>query len=375
MEILFWLFAFGAVYSYFIYPLLLSVLPRRVPQRTTSTELPAISVIITAHNEAARLQRKLDNTLSLDYPRERLEIIVASDASTDATDAIAKTYADRGVRLVRAEERKGKEHAQLHAIRAASNDILVFSDVATDLAPDALHRLARVFADPRVGAVSSEDRFVSDSGEVVGEGAYVRYEMWLRRLESSVNSLVGLSGSFFAARKSVCEQWDISVPSDFNTALNCVRLGLVAVSHPDVVGYYRGIADERKEYARKQRTVIRGMAALARRVDVMNPFRFGVFAWQVFSHKLMRWLVPWFLVGLLLVSIALAHTHVFYAFALAAQVAFYLLAFTGRVSTALRRSALFKIPYFFVQANAAIAHASVSFLTGTRVTVWNPSKR
>lgn len=375
MELSFWLFAFGAVYSYFIYPLALSALPRRTPQCTTTTELPAISLIITAHNEAARLQRKLDNTLALDYPRERLEIIVASDASTDGTDAIAKSYAARGVRLVRAEERKGKEHAQWHAIRAATNDILVFSDVATDLAPDALHRLARAFADSRVGAVSSEDRFLTDSGEVVGEGAYVRYEMWLRRLESRVNSLVGLSGSFFAARKAVCQHWDIAVPSDFNTALNCVRLGLVAVSDPDVVGFYRGIADERKEYARKQRTAIRGMAALARRAEVMNPMRFGVFAWQVFSHKLMRWLVPWFLLGLLLVSIALAPTQMSYAFALAAQLAFYLLAIMGRAFAALRRSALFKIPYFFVQANAAIAHASVSFLMGKRVTVWNPSKR
>ena len=375
MEFLFWLFAFGAVYSYFLYPLMLSALPRRTPQGAPSPELPAISLIVTAHNEAARLQRKLDNTLALDYPRGRLEIIVASDASTDATDSIAKAYADRGVRLVRAEERKGKEHAQWHAIRAASNDILVFSDVATDLAPDALQRLARVFADSRVGAVSSEDRFLTDSGEVVGEGAYVRYEMWLRRLESRVNSLVGLSGSFFAARKVVCQQWDIAVPSDFNTALNCVRLGLVAVSDPDVVGFYRGIADERKEYARKQRTVIRGMAALARRADVMNPMRFGVFAWQVFSHKLMRWLVPWFLLGLLLVSVALAPAQAFYAFALVAQLAFYVLAILGRKFVALRRSALFKIPYFFVQANAAIAHASVSFLMGKRVTVWNPSKR
>ena len=375
MEFLFWLFAFGAVYSYFLYPLMLSALPRRTPQGAPSPELPAISLIVTAHNEAARLQRKLDNTLALDYPRGRLEIIVASDASTDATDSIAKAYADRGVRLVRAEERKGKEHAQWHAIRAASNDILVFSDVATDLAPDALQRLAHVFADSRVGAVSSEDRFLTDSGEVVGEGAYVRYEMWLRRLESRVNSLVGLSGSFFAARKVVCQQWDIAVPSDFNTALNCVRLGLVAVSDPDVVGFYRGIADERKEYARKQRTVIRGMAALARRADVMNPMRFGVFAWQVFSHKLMRWLVPWFLLGLLLVSVALAPAQAFYAFALVAQLAFYVLAILGRTFVALRRSALFKIPYFFVQANAAIAHASVSFLMGKRVTVWNPSKR
>lgn len=375
MEALFWVCAVGAVYSYFVYPLILLLLPKRATTNSSSSAPLSLSLIITAHNEETRLKAKLENALAVDYPREHFEIIVASDASTDGTDDIARLYADRGVRLVRAEERKGKEYAQLQAIRAADNEILVFSDVATDLPADSLRQLAAIFADPNVGAVSSEDRFITENGEVAGEGAYVRYEMWLRRLESSVNSLVGLSGSFFAARKLICRDWDIGVPSDFNTALNCVRLGYVALSSPKVVGHYRGIADERREYQRKQRTIIRGIAALGARLEVLNPFRFKLFSWQVWSHKVMRWLMPWFLLGLFGSSAWLASERTIYTVALAAQTAFYVLVLCAWLLPDLRRHAVFKLPYFFFQANTAIAHASLLFLAGHRVTVWNPSKR
>src|SRR5690606_37149604 len=144
--------------------------------------------------------------------------------------------ADRGVRLVRAVQRQGKEWAQLLAVRAAQGEILGFSDVATMIRADALRRLAGDFADPKVGAVSSEDRFVAPGGQLVGEGLYVRYEMWLRRLESGAAGLVGLSGSFFAARREVCEQWDVLASSDFNTALNSVRRGYIAISDPPLLG-------------------------------------------------------------------------------------------------------------------------------------------
>ena len=197
---------------------------------------PSLSLIITAHNEADRIKEKLENTLEINYPQSLFEIIVASDCSTDETDRIVDSYVDRGVRLVRADKRKGKEYAQLCAIRQAKGDILVFSDVATKIEAEALNHLVKHFDDVLIGAVSSEDRFISQDGSIAGEGAYVKYEMWLCRLESSRGGLVGLSGSFFAARKEVCERWDISVPSDFNTALNCAQLGMVAISCSDVVG-------------------------------------------------------------------------------------------------------------------------------------------
>lgn len=375
METLFWIGLVGAAYSYFLYPLILLLLPKRVVRKRSDGPPPMLTLIVTAHNEASRIRRKLENCLELDYPPERLEILVASDASTDGTDAVVGEFAGRGVRLVRAEERKGKEWAQLQAIRAARGDVLVFSDVATDIPRESLRQLAEDFRDPQVGAVSSEDRFVAPDGEVVGEGLYVRYEMWLRRKESAIRGLVGLSGSFFAARRDVCEEWDILAPSDFNTALNCARLGYVAISDPQVLGYYPALRDERREYQRKLRTVLRGITGLMRNLRVLNPLRFGWFSVQVWGHKVMRWLVPWFLLLLLLSSAELAVDSWFYRAMLVAQLAFYALVIGGALSTKLRRLTLVKVPYFFVQVNIAIAHASLAFLAGRRVTVWQPSKR
>lgn len=375
MKVLFWIGLFGALYSYFLYPLLLLLLTRRRQPQPPPARLPTMSLIVTAHNEAQRIRAKLENCLELDYPSERLEILVASDASTDGTDEVVASYADRGVRLVRAEERRGKEWAQLLAVRAARGDILVFSDVATLIAADGLRQLASSFADPQVGAVSSEDRFLAPDGQVVGEGLYVRYEMWLRRLESGAAGLVGLSGSFFAARRDVCEDWDVLAPSDFNTALSSVRQGYVAITDPQLLGFYPAIQDESREYQRKLRTVLRGITGLMRQPGVLNPLRYGLFSFQVFSHKLMRWLVPWFLLLLLLASVSLAAEHWFYSLALAGQLAFYLLVMGGAVSARLRQRSWVKVPYFFVQVNIAIAHASIDFLRGKRVTVWQPSKR
>ncbi|MDC0661937.1 glycosyltransferase family 2 protein [Marinobacter sp. SS21] len=372
---LFWISVFGVLFSYFFYPLILALLPARRPAQFGSGPAvdPSVTLIVTAHNEEHRIRTKIENCLALDYPN--LEILIASDASDDGTDAVVAEYASQGVSLARAEERKGKEHAQLQAIRKATGEILVFSDVATTIPPDAIRRLVRYFEDPEVGAVSSEDRFLSRDGNVVGEGAYVRYEMWLRRLESRRAGLVGLSGSFFSARRTVCDDWDIYAPSDFNTALNCARKGYVAVSASDVLGYYQDVADSSKEYHRKLRTIIRGLTALARHPEVLNPLRFGLYSFQVIGHKLMRWAVPWFQVLLFTLSLLLAGKGGVYSLALVVQCLFYGLVLMGHSNPALRSRGYVRIPYFFVQVNIAIAHATVSFLGGKRMTVWSPSQR
>ena len=378
MELFFYLFAVFCAYSYFLYPVLLKLLPSRKSYDYMAEEninLPDLSLIITAHNEEGRIREKLENTLKIDYPSELLEIIVASDFSTDETDAIVESYAEKGIRLVRADQRKGKEYAQLCAIRASKGEILVFSDVATQIPADALSLLARRFADPGVGALSSEDKFISNDGSVVGEGAYVKYEMWLRRLESDRAGLVGLSGSFFAARRDVCEHWDIYCPSDFNTALNSAKHGLVAITCPDVVGIYKDVEDASLEYRRKMRTVIRGITAIARHPEVLNPFRMGMFAFQVWSHKIMRWGVPWFMAVFLLLTLLLQGQGLIYTLALLAQCGFYGLAIAGWLSKSLRKNTLIKIIFFFVQTNLSLAQATVSFLLGKRMTVWTPSRR
>ena len=378
MEILFYITGVLCAYSYFLYPLLLKLMPERKSTAVTASDsstLPMLSLIITAHNEQGRIVEKLENTLQIDYPADRLEVIVASDCSTDETDAIVESYADRGIKLVRADQRKGKEYAQLCAIRASVGEILVFSDVATRIPEDALKHLVERFADEQIGAVSSEDKFISKDGSVVGEGAYVKYEMWLRRLESARAGLVGLSGSFFAARREVCDEWDIYCPSDFNTALNCAKKGLVAITSSDVLGIYTDVADPSLEYSRKMRTVIRGITAIARHPEVLNPLRMKFFAVQVWSHKIMRWAVPWLMLAFAALTAMLQQQGMVYQLAAYAQLAFYGLALLGWSVTASQSNTLVRLVFFFVQTNIALAQATLQFLLGKRMTVWTPSQR
>ncbi|MCF6236507.1 MAG: glycosyltransferase family 2 protein [Gammaproteobacteria bacterium] len=377
MEFIFWIVFIGTIYSYFIYPVLLFLMKKRAlpPSSLNKDDVQSVTLIITVHNEEARIAQKLDNALAIDYPSSQFEIIVASDASTDNTHEIISRYENEGVRLMRVDEHKGKEYAQWKAINEATGDILIFSDAATDIPKDAIGKMVRYFDDPAVGAVSSEDRFISGDGKVVGEGLYVRYEMWLRRMETEVCSLVGLSGSFFAARKSICDEWDVDVPSDFNTALSCVKKGYFAISAADVHGYYKDVKDNKKEFQRKVRTVLRGISALAKKVEVLNPLKFGIFSFFVWSHKIMRWLVPFFMVMTLLISAILAVSSVFYAMIFGLQLIFYGLVLVGFMSESIRNNTFIKIPFFFVESNIAIAYAIFLFLSGTRMTTWQPSKR
>ncbi len=379
-ELLFWLLLFSAGYSYFIYPALLLLLSKLQPKEETVAQTAhsgkkQLSLIITVHNEKTRIREKLENTLELDFDRSRLEIIVASDCSSDGTDEIVNEYNQHGIQLVRAGERLGKENAQLCGIKKAKGEIIVFSDVATKIPSDALKVLEHYFDDENIGAVSSEDRLISQDGNVAGEGAYVKYEMWLRNQESKLAGLIGLSGSFFACRKEVCEDWDIYSTSDFNTALNCARLGYKSVSAPDVLGYYLDLKDAKKEYARKVRTVIQGITAIARHPDVLSLRKFKLFSFQIWSHKVMRWLVPWFLLLLAPVSLVVAHNSIIYVLFLIGEIAFYSIAITATFSNEFRKRSIAKIIYFFVQANIAIFEAGCRFLSGQKMITWTPSER
>lgn len=375
LEILFWLALLGAAYSYLVYPAILWLLTRgRAPAGTLPAVPLRLSFIIAARNESGRIVQKLEDTLALVGSRE-VEVIVVSDASEDDTELKAASLGDARIRVLRQDQRRGKESAQALAIGAAGGDVLVFSDVATRIAPGSLEALEACFADPQVGAVSSEDRFVSADGVLAGEGLYVRYEMWLRRMESRLAGLVGLSGSFFAARREVCSGWRTDVPSDFSVALTCARRGLRAVTDERVIGIYPDLKDSADEYARKRRTVIRGMAALAAAAGVLNPLRHGLFSFQVWSHKLMRWAVPWCLLLLLLATALLAPGRPGFALFLALQLAGYAAVAAAWAWPALRAFGPLRIAAYFVVVNLAMADAFLQFVRGRRVVTWEPSRR
>ncbi len=336
---------------------------------------PMVSFIITAYNEESRIKEKLDNSLNQQYPKERLQIVVASDCSSDRTDEIVRSYASSGVRLIRAAERRGKEAAQKLAVSETSGEVLVFSDVATTLPVEGIANIVKAFHDSTVGCVSSVDRFVDAQGNLSGEGAYVKYEMLLRQLETKVNTLVGLSGSFFAARRAVCSPWADDLQSDFNTLLNSMRLGLRGISDLNSIGYYKNLSDEKKEYQRKVRTVLRGIAVLMRSLPMLNPFQYGMFAWQLFSHKLCRWLVPFAMIGAGVSNIVLATQSTLYGMLLAGQLLFYAMAAAYAGFRWMPNSSVFRLPSFFVLVNLSILDAWMRYFRGDRVFRWEPSKR
>jgi glycosyltransferase involved in cell wall biosynthesis len=370
-ELAFWCSALLVGYAYVGYPCALQLLShfRNRPVRKARVT-HRVSFIITAYNEEARIREKIENTIAQRYPAPLLEIIVASDCSTDRTDDIVRQYSPR-IRLVRASERRGKEAAQLLAIDTCAGDILIFSDVATALAPDGVSSMVRNFADGTVGCVSSIDRFIDADGQLSGEGAYVRYEMFLRTLETRVNSIVGLSGSFFAARREVCANWVADRQSDFSTLLNAVELGFRGVLDVETAGYYRNIVDGKQERQRKVRTVVRGISVLSRNLRMLNPMRHGLFAWQLASHKLCRWLVPFAMIVAAVSNATLAaHSHVYLAI-FSLQLAFYAAA-AGGGWVGIR---ILQIPSFLVLANVAVLTAWFRYARGERITRWDPSDR
>jgi glycosyltransferase involved in cell wall biosynthesis len=369
--------ALGATYSYCLYPLLL-LLMRDAPARRSAAALrrPALTLIIAARNEESRIRAKLEESIALRRAYADLEILVASDASTDATDDIVRSFEDRQVRLVRTAEHNGKEYAQQAAIAAARGDIIVFTDTGTTIEGGSILRIVELFDDSAVGAVSSTDKFIDKDGAVSGEGMYIRYEMWLRALESRKGGLVGLSGSFFAARREVCRQWDTDIPSDFAVAINSRLLGLRAVSDRGVVGLYRDAQDPAHEFARKVRTVIRGMSTLWKKREALSFVKFGRFAFQLWSHKLMRYAVPWFALAYVVGAVLIVESAPGLGAALLALPVLLLAASAvGAVWPRARLRSPISAAYYFVQVNVAVMLAGIQFLRGKRVRTWVPTRR
>ena len=376
MIVIFWLSVLTVFFAYFGYPLTLALLAKSNSKKIIKESItPPLTLIITACNEEKRIREKLENTSALDYPFDLLQVIIASDGSTDATNEIVQEYAEHGFELLALPERQGKENAQKEAVSHATGEVIVFSDVATRIDSHGLKAIAANFADLSIGCVSSVDKVLDKDGQPCGEGAYVRYEMWLRDLESKVSSLVGLSGSFFAARKEVCQDFSGEMQSDFRTVLNSMKLGLRGVSDPDAIGYYPDVADNKREFNRKVRTVLRGQTVFFKNLEFLNCFRYGIFSYQYFCHKLLRWLVPVFMVIALVLNILLVFSSIFYAVILLLHLSFYGLAGYGLIKPEALDRTIVKIPLYFLTVNAAILVAWYKYITGNRMVMWTPSSR
>ncbi|MDT8069754.1 MAG: glycosyltransferase [Terriglobia bacterium] len=372
---LFWICAAFLGYTFIVYPLLVWVASaiRALPARR-ATIVPRVTLILSVYNEREIIAGKLKNTLALTYPRDKFQVIVCSDASTDGTDDIVASYGGAGIELIRVTERRGKNHALMVAKEASMGEILVFTDAGIQLACDAIETIVANFADSTVGVVSSEDQIIG-RGVGTGEGAYIDFEMKLRRRESLLNSVVGASGSFFAARAEVCRKWHPDQTSDFFVPLHAVEMGLRVVVDPLSIGYYDTARSGKAEFQRKVRTIVNGLTVFFTHTALLNPLRYPIFSWQMVSHKLFRWLLPVGFLLLLLSNLFLWNAGWFYRFSLLGQLLVYVTGATGLLIRSLAGFWPARIASFFILGNVATLMAWVRFLRGEKFERWEPTRR
>ena len=370
-------------YAYAGYPALLAMLARRrsadVTVNTEEWEWPSITITVPVYNEERNLAEVLDALLGQDYPAAKRHILVVSDASTDRTDEIAKSFAGRGVELLRLPERRGKTAAENAADVAAQGDIIVNTDATVRLLPSSLAKLVRAFADPSVGVASGRDVSVGAEGTEAnrGESGYVGYEMSVRRLETRYHSIVGASGCFYATRRHL---YDGSFPEglsrDFASALIARRQGYRSVSVEDALCRVPRTGSLRSEFRRKVRTMARGLQTLWYMRALMNPLRYGRFAFCLVSHKLCRWLVSLLLPLAVLGVLMLGPTQPLARLAIAGLITASIAALVAvRWPERRRIPALLALPAFGVASFAAGFVAWLRALSGQASAVWEPTRR
>src|SRR5436853_6419844 len=376
IEIVFCLSAAALLYTYAGYPLLLFIVSTFRPLTVRAGDYqPTVSFIITAYNEELDLAAKLENTLTLDYPHELIEIIVASDCSTDRTDDLVRKYSGQGVKLVRQPERLGKTAAQNAAVAQAGGEIILFSDATSLYKTDVVRALVPNFADPTVGCVAGRLIYVDPAESGVGRGArsYWSYETFLKKHESRAGSLIGASGCLYAVRRSAYVPLYHEACSDFIIATKMVEQGLRAVYEPDAICTEETNRRSNKELKMRVRVIAQTFADLWRHRSMLDPLRVGFYAVQLFSHKVMRYFVPFFLIAMLAASTVLASGSPLYSVVLAAQLGFY---FVSLLAWILEQSGVHSpvlaLPQYFVLANVASLVGFYKFLRGERYARWQP---
>jgi cellulose synthase/poly-beta-1,6-N-acetylglucosamine synthase-like glycosyltransferase len=331
---------------------------------------------VVAHNEAPRIKTRIDNLLALDYPRDRLEIVIASDGSTDGTPECAYAYTSQGVTVIPFEKRRGKPAVLNEVVPRARGEIVVFADVRQRFSVSALRGLTKVFADPAVGGVSGELLLSPNAGgeeaSGIGEGVgfYWRYEKFIRRNESRVDSTVGATGAIYAIRKGLFEPIpDDTLLDDVLIPMRIVRRGYRVLFAPEVWAYDRMTVTTREEVTRKVRTIAGNFQLLTRERWLLTPFRNRLWL-QTLSHKALRLLSPVLLLLVFGVNLLLLDRTLF-RWTLAAQVLFYGIALGGfMVRNRRAKVRLLTVPYVFCLLNWVTVVAFLRFLRSRQQVTW-----
>lgn len=375
-QIIFWTSVAALFYVYVGYPLLVwlvGVLHPRVVKKSDFE--PTVTILITAYNEEKAIRAKLENTLQLYYPKKKLEILVASDGSTDKTDEIVKEFAAQGVKLFRQEGRMGKTFTQNKAVEQSNGEIILFSDATTNYQTDVLTTILPNFADEKIGCVAGKLIYVDETDSGVGKGAksYWNYETFIKESESRACSLIGASGCLYAVRKSAYQPMYPEACSDFLICTVIYRQGLRSIYEPNAICTEETNRQTQKEFQMRVRVIGQTFTDLWRNREMLNPFRQGFYAIELISHKVLRYAVPLFLISIFITSAILDfYSNLFIGF-FAIQVLFYLSAFIAWLFERKNISlGILAIPLYFVLTNLASAIGFYKFLSGERYAKWEP---
>jgi cellulose synthase/poly-beta-1,6-N-acetylglucosamine synthase-like glycosyltransferase len=369
---------FFAIYAYAVYPLILSVMSR-ITEPGARADLPMVTIVIPAYNEEKQIAGAIDAVLAQDYPKDRLQILILSDASSDRTDDIVRTYASRGVELLRMPERGGKTRAENASAELLRGEIVVNTDASIRLHASAVRELVAHMSDPKIGVASGRDISVSATPKAVNatEAGYVNYEMWVRALESRTGGIVGASGSCYAIRTDLHK---IQIPEelsrDFCAALTARLHGFRSVSVDSAICFVPSTSSLQREYRRKVRTISRGMDTLYYRRELLDPAQHGAFAWKLISHKLCRWALPVSVIPAIAGLAILSRIHAWATIVLIAGGVIALLALAGATWPNNRpMPRAISLAAFGVAANLAVVNALWRVIHGHEDHVWEPTRR
>jgi biofilm PGA synthesis N-glycosyltransferase PgaC len=380
----FWLSTAILLYTYLGYGVLIYILAkmkaRKGPPEPGDSELPMVTMVIAAYNEADYIEQKILNTLSLDYPADKLKLLIATDGSNDGTPDIVARHAR--VNLMHLPERRGKIHAVNRVMKAVDTPIVVFSDANTTLNSAALKNLVRHYEDPAVGGVAGEKRIVAkdaDNASGSGEGLYWKYESFLKQKDSQLYAVMGAAGELFSIRTALFEEPPVNmIIEDFYMSLRIVSKGYRFIYEPDAYATETASASVGDEWKRKVRICAGGFQAITRLWPLLNPLKHGVVTFQYVSHRVLRWtLAPLSLALMLITSTLLAFEgSQLYALMLTGQLFFYALALTGYFLRE-RRIGIkgFFVPFYFSVMNLSVFAGFVRFLRGRQSVVWEKAAR
>jgi cellulose synthase/poly-beta-1,6-N-acetylglucosamine synthase-like glycosyltransferase len=372
-EIAFWASLGALVYVYAGYPVLLAVLStfarRRQPEPGYT---PTLSFLIAAYNEQANIGQKIEHTLGLDYPADRIEILVLSDGSTDRTDEIVQSFPDKRVRLLHVTGRRGKTHAQNEGAKVATGEVLIFSDATTTYHPQALRFLACNYADPQVGAVSGRYQYfdpVGTSPTGLGSVAFWNYENYIKMMQSRLRTITGCCGCIYSVRREAYTALAPEIISDLTQPLQAIQKGYRAVFEDRALAHEETTQSTKEEFSMRVRVVTRGIRGLLSVPKLLTPWKYPWVSFQLWSHKILRWLVPFFLMVLLTSNILLWNKPG-YQLALLLQAVFYFSALLTYAVPLHKRWKPLGIPLYFCTLNAAALCSVVEVLRGKKYMTW-----